>query len=161
MPCGWPSKPGAPPTWRAGCRSAKSPCRPPPPRVCWIKDATAARRAALAILRAVARGAPFDQARDRAVADLETRDRRLAHELAAGVLRRRAELDRALDLSRADPRLHDVLRLGAYQLRWLEDRKSTRLNSSHPSISYAVFCLKKKNTTYYGRTTQSTNYYRL
>src|SRR5438876_2855709 len=30
------------------------------------------------------------------------------------------------------------------------DRKSTRLNSSHPSISYAVFCLKKKkNTTPY------------
>src|SRR6266487_6309902 len=28
----------------------------------------------------------------------------------------------------------------------LADRKSTRLNSSHPSISYAVFCLKKKNT---------------
>src|SRR5690348_18006692 len=27
----------------------------------------------------------------------------------------------------------------------LLDRKSTRLNSSHPSISYAVFCLKKKN----------------
>src|SRR5690348_18202877 len=26
----------------------------------------------------------------------------------------------------------------------LVDRKSTRLNSSHPSISYAVFCLKKK-----------------
>src|SRR4051812_49557726 len=26
-----------------------------------------------------------------------------------------------------------------------EDRKSTRLNSSHMSISYAVFCLKKKN----------------
>src|SRR5690348_17966702 len=26
----------------------------------------------------------------------------------------------------------------------LQDRKSTRLNSSHPSISYAVFCLKKK-----------------
>src|SRR5690348_17815405 len=26
----------------------------------------------------------------------------------------------------------------------LIDRKSTRLNSSHPSISYAVFCLKKK-----------------
>src|SRR2546429_6042958 len=28
-----------------------------------------------------------------------------------------------------------------------EDRKSTRLNSSHGYISYAVFCLKKKNTT--------------
>src|SRR5699024_12255990 len=27
------------------------------------------------------------------------------------------------------------------------DRKSTRLNSSHVSISYAVFCLKKKNST--------------
>src|SRR5438876_6046943 len=27
------------------------------------------------------------------------------------------------------------------------DRKSTRLNSSHPSISYAVFCLKKNNQT--------------
>src|SRR2546429_1107782 len=28
------------------------------------------------------------------------------------------------------------------------DRKSTRLNSSHGYISYAVFCLKKKNTSY-------------
>src|SRR5438876_1763350 len=28
--------------------------------------------------------------------------------------------------------------------RFCLDRKSTRLNSSHPSISYAVFCLKKK-----------------
>src|SRR5690554_7662651 len=30
-------------------------------------------------------------------------------------------------------------------LEELEDRKSTRLNSSHVRISYAVFCLKKKN----------------
>src|SRR5258705_8381201 len=30
----------------------------------------------------------------------------------------------------------------------LGDRKSTRLNSSHLGISYAVFCLKKKKTTY-------------
>src|SRR5437762_4832611 len=29
---------------------------------------------------------------------------------------------------------------------WSADRKSTRLNSSHRCISYAVFCLKKKNT---------------
>src|SRR5438094_3592351 len=28
--------------------------------------------------------------------------------------------------------------------RWSADRKSTRLNSSHRTISYAVFCLKKK-----------------
>src|SRR5688572_30898055 len=33
--------------------------------------------------------------------------------------------------------------LGALSLR---DRKSTRLNSSHSQISYAVFCLKKKKT---------------
>src|SRR5699024_12228440 len=32
----------------------------------------------------------------------------------------------------------------AQRLDVLEDRKSTRLNSSHVSISYAVFCLKKK-----------------
>src|SRR5438876_3691635 len=32
------------------------------------------------------------------------------------------------------------------------DRKSTRLNSSHPSISYAVFCLKKKKSAHYFRT---------
>src|SRR6266704_4488557 len=30
---------------------------------------------------------------------------------------------------------------------WFADRKSTRLNSSHVSSSYAVFCLKKKNST--------------
>src|SRR2546429_2876366 len=30
---------------------------------------------------------------------------------------------------------------------FLQDRKSTRLNSSHGYISYAVFCLKKKKTT--------------
>src|SRR5437868_8174826 len=30
-----------------------------------------------------------------------------------------------------------------------QDRKSTRLNSSHVSISYAVFCLKKKKTSEY------------
>src|SRR5690348_17522979 len=33
---------------------------------------------------------------------------------------------------------------GHYPLNNTSDRKSTRLNSSHPSISYAVFCLKKK-----------------
>src|SRR3712207_8915707 len=33
------------------------------------------------------------------------------------------------------------------RLRENPDRKSTRLNSSHANISYAVFCLKKKNTS--------------
>src|SRR3712207_8578698 len=41
--------------------------------------------------------------------------------------------------------------LGFTDMYWLaavipdQDRKSTRLNSSHANISYAVFCLKKKN----------------
>lgn len=77
-------------------------------------------------------GAPLGDARDGAVSDLAERDRRLAYELSAGVLRRQAELDRALDLGRADPRLHDVLRLGAYQLRCL-----TRV-PRHAAVSTSV-----------------------
>src|SRR3712207_7253036 len=42
-----------------------------------------------------------------------------------------------------------VSSLGAYAL---VDRKSTRLNSSHANISYAVFCLKKKKQTVYNYT---------
>src|SRR3712207_7354612 len=49
-----------------------------------------------------------------------------------------------------DSPLRDVagmLRSFDYAARhMLVDRKSTRLNSSHANISYAVFCLKKKNT---------------
>src|SRR3712207_7717985 len=37
-----------------------------------------------------------------------------------------------------------VIHLGAEELTEWADRKSTRLNSSHANISYAVFCLKKK-----------------
>src|SRR5699024_11245996 len=39
-----------------------------------------------------------------------------------------------------------VLQVGAFR-QHPQDRKSTRLNSSHVSISYAVFCLKKKKNT--------------
>src|SRR5688572_31357572 len=38
-----------------------------------------------------------------------------------------------------------------------QDRKSTRLNSSHSQISYAVFCLKKKKNTHRVRLEQHTN----
>src|SRR5258708_28166235 len=41
----------------------------------------------------------------------------------------------------------DPDRLGAETFTKLVDRKSTRLNSSHQIISYAVFCLKKKKKT--------------
>src|SRR5689334_23694302 len=60
--------------------------------------------------------------------------------------------------------LHDALPIYAANEKWVPalsvtavsalgtppavDRKSTRLNSSHSSISYAVFCLKKKNKHY-------------
>src|SRR5689334_24758572 len=45
----------------------------------------------------------------------------------------------------------DVIGIGAVKIRfWLGDRKSTRLNSSHSSISYAVFCLKKKRNRFTG-----------
>src|SRR2546422_8597711 len=52
-----------------------------------------------------------------------------------GVHPRRSRIVIALAL------LQDALELG-------QDRKSTRLNSSHGYISYAVFCLKKKKQTY-------------
>src|SRR3712207_8249723 len=46
-----------------------------------------------------------------------------------------AHLDVARDVGLAQPAQHDPVD---------EDRKSTRLNSSHANISYAVFCLKQK-----------------
>src|SRR5204863_7399048 len=49
--------------------------------------------------------------------------------------------EEAIGLGRSDA----VIRLGSGR----SDRKSTRLNSSHVEISYAVFCLKKKNNNYY------------
>src|SRR3712207_7155437 len=46
---------------------------------------------------------------------------------------------------RGPPRGRRADALGEPQSDRVEDRKSTRLNSSHANISYAVFCLKKKN----------------
>src|SRR5438552_14114157 len=40
-----------------------------------------------------------------------------------------------------------IVRIGCKNTAHGIDRKSTRLNSSHQIISYAVFCLKKKNIT--------------
>src|SRR2546426_8590352 len=53
----------------------------------------------------------------------------------------------AAPLVRVLPQFLDQLELGRAQRLRLGDRKSTRLNSSHLVISYAVFCLKKKKTT--------------
>ena len=45
----------------------------------------------------------------------------------------------------------------SYTSRSLTDRKSTRLNSSHANISYAVFCLKKKKKQYKGKYNEKKN----
>src|SRR5258707_10906955 len=77
---------------------------------------------------------------------------RATHETAAPIARSRrssgganrrrprGDRDRASELRRD-------LAIGAAEL----DRKSTRLNSSHANISYAVFCLKKKTHTRHDR----------
>lgn len=90
------------------------------------RDGLGSRRAALQVLEQVRDGRPFGPALDRAVASLADPDRRLAHELAAGVLRQRSVLDQSLRPrvrrgwdSVPEP-LQDILRLGAYQLTVLD-----------------------------------------
>src|SRR3712207_8284914 len=75
------------------------------------------------------------------------RGRRSEHAAGMGrrfdVLRRIERLDPARDHA-------EIYRLtGGYEFPWdiTQDRKSTRLNSSHANISYAVFCLKKQNAS--------------
>ena len=78
------------------------------------------------ILEQVRAGKPFDVALDRGRGNLAEPDRRLAHELAAGVLRQRSLLDERLapliprGWSSVAPELQDILRLGAYQLTSLD-----------------------------------------
>src|SRR5438876_9089501 len=52
-------------------------------------------------------------------------------------------------VSRMKPSTPPASRPFTWREKWAQDRKSTRLNSSHPSISYAVFCLKKKQLYQY------------
>src|SRR2546422_8008998 len=57
-----------------------------------------------------------------------------------------------LKTGRVDPREDNMLKItseGRKAALVLRDRKSTRLNSSHGYISYAVFCLKKKKKKNY------------
>jgi 16S rRNA (cytosine967-C5)-methyltransferase len=82
----------------------------------------APRRAALNVLTQVRSGRPLDAALDGALKRLDDDDRRLAHEIVAGVLRRQQALDARLaalvtrEWSKVPSRLQDLLRLGAYQL---------------------------------------------
>lgn len=84
------------------------------------------RFAAWRILHDVRLGVPFDLALSRAIVGLEPDDRRLAHQLAAGVFRMRTQLDGILEevvsrgVSSVKPDTLDVLRIGVFQLRGLD-----------------------------------------
>jgi len=101
-----------------GPRADGAPARP--------SDGLPPRRAALRVLQSVSTGQPFEHALAAAITPLGEADRRLAHELAAGVLRRRGDLDaRLMPLARQGwgsvaPAIRDVLRIAAYQLTALD-----------------------------------------
>lgn len=103
-----------------------------------VPTGLAARRAALSVLTRVRQGTPFEQALGDALHGLEEADRRLAHELAAGVFRRQRDLDARLiplvyhGWGSVTPDLRDLLRIGAYQLVAL-DRVP-----AHAAVSTAV-----------------------
>lgn len=84
------------------------------------------REAALGILRSVRSGTTFDRALQAVIPGLADRDRRLAHEIASGVLRHRSVLDRRITTILSKPKkrladdLRDVLRIGVYQLLYLD-----------------------------------------
>src|ERR1039458_10692777 len=65
--------------------------------------------------------------------------------LSLRTFRRRAESALMTSTEEAKPRENSASRKPLPAPPAIIDRKSTRLNSSHLGISYAVFCLKKKN----------------
>src|SRR5439155_7932886 len=79
----------------------------------------------------------------RSPAELDRQLDELADALLIEDLERVVPQDAVLHVERQEP-AGVVAREAEGRLR--EDRKSTRLNSSHVAISYAVFCLKKKKT---------------
>src|SRR5690625_7129460 len=73
--------------------------------------------------------------------DLETGETLATLEVDGRDLRWYADVDKATELPMTTELIDDTT---YYVTQTLTDRKSTRLNSSHVDISYAVFCLKKK-----------------
>lgn len=75
---------------------------------------------------------------------LESRDRRLAHEIAAGVLRERTRLDDEIRAALAHPNrrlgadVHDILRIGAYQLQHLDRVPGYAIVSSCVDLAKSV-----------------------
>lgn len=101
-----------------------------------------ARKAALAALNAVDSGGHADRALNRALQGVaDARDRGLATEIAYGVLRWRAQLDFEIVprlKGRTNPALLNILRIGLYQIRYLE-RVPT-----YAAVSSAVDLAKKE-----------------
>src|SRR2546422_7502706 len=88
---------------------------------------------------------------------------RRGHEHRGGGERRPLRPERLEDLHHPRRRRRDLRRDGPHRSRSQEDpghqdRKSTRLNSSHGYISYAVFCLKKKKKTKQNNLLKKINY---
>src|SRR5256884_9690136 len=116
------------------------------PRSCLIRGARIARmlrsRRLIALVSATSASAYPAVCASRARLTARTSARRWSAS-ARGNSRCAARLERLdpLDLAAVWP---DAARDGERSERQQKDRKSTRLNSSHGYISYAVFCLKKK-----------------
>ena len=91
-----------------------------------MPQVTEDREAAASVLRAVSRGRRLDRAMDDAARGLPDRERRWVQEAAYGTLRLRGRLDFLLDLhlrkglDSLSPLLLDLLRLGAYQLLYMD-----------------------------------------
>src|SRR5690349_24244930 len=86
--------------------------------------------------------------KDIALADWGRKEIEIAETEMPGLMAVRAEFgkDQPLKGARIAGSLHMTIQTGVL-IETLQDRKSTRLNSSHVEISYAVFCLKKKKKT--------------
>src|SRR3712207_7441564 len=79
---------------------------------------------------------------------LETALARFPHRDQVEVVWRSFQLDPSIPEEQTHPTLPALAaKYGRSEHEMRTDRKSTRLNSSHANISYAVFCLKKKKNT--------------
>jgi len=112
---------------------------------------TEARQIAAEVCADLRRGELLDGSFDRRASALDPRDRRFMRELVYGMLRRRAWLDALLEtrirggFSRIEPDVHDLLRLGAYQLLYM------RSVPAYAAIAQTVELAKRRHGVGPGR----------
>jgi len=91
-----------------------------------LKPPAEPRSAAYDILESISRGHSMERALEGALDALSPRDRRLAHEIAAGTLRHRRILDLTINqaltqpVKHLPPKVRNVLRIGTYQIHYLD-----------------------------------------